>query len=348
MSNFYRGTILLLLITFLAGTRSFAQESKIAAINKYLKDANQSGLFNGNILVADQGKQILKKAIGFADASKKDSLTMQYRFHIGSIAKEFDAVGIMMLQEQGKLNINDKLSEYLPDLPAWAQQITIKNLLQYSSGLPDVKYKTIHSDADNWKDLMSLQQLDFEPGSRYAYNNNNTFLRRKVIEKITGIPFNQFVQEKMLKAAGISNGVVDPTAGDPLIARSFNNDFKQDGLEVPITGWTCLNAADFYKWSQCINNFRLISPASTRIIITPARTEEQCGLGGGHMIGNKVITHTHDGAALHYQALLVADAAKGRTIIILSNQRQGNVYDIAAAIQAILDGKQYSALKKTD
>jgi D-alanyl-D-alanine carboxypeptidase len=348
MSNLYPRIVLIPLILFLAVSQTFAQRDKTALINSYLKAANQAGLFNGNILVADHGKLVLKEAAGFADASKENLLTMEHRFHIGSIAKEFDAVGIMMLQEQGKLSINDKLAAFFPDLPAWAQKITIKNLLQYTSGLPEVKYKTVHSDADNWKDLQSLAQLDFEPGSRYAYNNNNTFLRRQVISKITGIPYNQFVQQNLLKPAGISKGIVDPTAADPLIARSFNNDFKQDGLDVPISGWTCLNADDFYKWSQCINNFCLISPASTRVIITPAAAEEQCGLGGGKMKGDRVMLHTHDGSALHYQALLVADATKGRTIIILSNQRQGNVYEIAAAIQAILDGKPYQILKKNE
>jgi D-alanyl-D-alanine carboxypeptidase len=346
-NNFCKSTLLIVLIIFLTGTQTFAQHNKAALVNAYLHKLNQAGLFNGNILIADHGKVLIKEAIGFADASKKVPLDTLYRFHIGSVAKEFDAVGIMMLQEQGKLNLNDKVAEFFPQLPVWAEKISIRNLLQYTSGLPDINYQAVHGDTDNWKSLDSLQKLDFKPGSSYAYNNNNTFLRRQIIEKVSGMPFNQFVQQNMLKTAGIHNAVVDPADGDSLIARSFNNDFKQDGLEVPISGWTCLTVDDFYKWSQCISNFCLIKVASTRTIITPAKSGQQCGLGGGSMKGNKVITHTHDGTALHYQALELTDAPKGRTIVILSNQRQGNVYDIAAAIQAILDGKTYQPLPKT-
>jgi D-alanyl-D-alanine carboxypeptidase len=346
MIRFYKSTLLVFLTAFLAGTHTFAQIDKAALINTYLEEANQSGLFNGNILIADHGKVILRKSIGFADASKKVPLNTQYRFHIGSVAKEFDAVGIMMLQEQAKLSIKDKVSKFFPELPAWAKKISIKNLLQYTSGLPEIKYQAVHGDADNWKNLQVLQNLDFDPGSSYAYNNNNTFLRRQIIEKVTGVSFNQFVKQNMLKEAGIDNGVVDPVDSDSLIARSFNNDFKQDGLEVPISGWTCLTIDDFYKWSQCINKFCLINPASTRVIITPVSPNKQCGLGGGSMKGNKVIMHTHDGTALHYQALELTDSSNGRAIIILSNQRQGNVYDIAAAIQAILDDKPYQSLSK--
>ena len=103
MNNSYKSTLLIFLTTFLIGTRTFAQSDKASLINTYLEDANQAGLFNGNILIADHEKVIVRKAIGFADASKNIPLTLQYRFHIGSIAKEFDAVGIMMLQERGKL-----------------------------------------------------------------------------------------------------------------------------------------------------------------------------------------------------------------------------------------------------
>lgn len=348
MILFDKESIAALLLTLLTATAVFAQNNKAALIQAYLYGAHRAGLFNGNVWVVDDGKVITAKAIGYADASKKVPLTLDYRFHIGSAAKEFDAVGIMLLQEQGKLSINDKVAKYFPGLPAWAGKISIKNLLQYTSGLPDIKYATVHGDADNWKDLQALQNLVFEPGTDYLYNNENTFLRRMIIQQVAGMPFNQFVQQYLLKPAGISNGVVDPAESDTLVARAFNNDFKQDGLAVPISGWTCLTAAGFYKWAQCINNFCLISPASTRELFTPMSADKQSGLGGGTMADGKVLTHVHDGAALHYQALLATDARKGRTIIILSNQRQMNVYGIAAAITAILDGQPYQPLAKTE
>jgi len=336
----------MILTLLLAGPQLSAQNNNAALISKYLKDAQQTGLFNGNVLAVDHGKVVLKAAYGYADAAKQTHLNTNYRFHIGSVAKEFDAIGIMVLQEQGKLKLTDKVADYFPELPAWAQTVSIKNLLQYTSGLPEVKFKTVNSDADNWADLKQLQQLDFEPGTQYAYNNNNTFLRRQIISKITGMPFNEFVQGIVFKKAGITNGLVDPDESAPLMARSFNDSFVQDGLAVPISGWTALNLDDLYKWSESIVNFRLINASSTRQIITPFAPENQTGLGGGTMKANKVLTHVHDGSAMHYQALLSANTTKGRTIIILTNQRRNNVYDIADAIEAILEGKAYKPLMK--
>jgi D-alanyl-D-alanine carboxypeptidase len=338
--------ILTLLCLLSFGQQVSAQKNKISQIDSYLQKGHDLGLFNGNVLVVDNNKILFKKAIGYADASKEIPLTTKYRFHIGSIAKEFDATGIMMLQEEGKLNINDKVLKYFPGLSSWAGKVSIKNLLQYTSGIPDVKWKTVHSDEDNWKDLQALTTLDFEPGSNYAYNNNNTFLRRRIIEKVSGLSFNDFVVQKMLKPAGIKNGIVDPSETDKLVAKSFNDDFKQDVLIAPISGWTCLNLDDFYKWSQCINNFSLINPESTLEIITPFTEGKQAGLGGGSMENNHVVTHVHDGSTMHYRALLDSDAPKGRTIILITNQRQGNIYEVAAGIKAILDGKPHNPLQK--
>lgn len=348
MVTFLQKSYLAFIGIFLITTPTFAQKSKAAQIEDYLSKAHQAGLFNGNVLIVDHNKTVLKKAIGYADASKQTQLTTAYRFHIGSIAKEFDAVGLMMLKDQGKLNLDDKVSKFFPNLPPWAQKISVKNLLQYTSGLPDIKWKTVKNDADHWKDLQALQQLDFEPGSTYAYNNNNTYMRRRIIEKVTGLSFTDFVLQKILKPIGIKNGLLDPTNQVPLMAKAFDNNFKQDGLEVPISGWTCLNLDDFYSWMQAIKNFSLIKPASTREILIPFGPDKQAGLGDGSMIGNRLITHIHDGTAMHYQALAITDADNGRTIILLSNQKQNNNYEIADAIKAILDNKPYKPLQRND
>jgi CubicO group peptidase (beta-lactamase class C family) len=346
MQRNIKAYLLFFLSAIFIGNAANAQQNKAAEIDSLMHRANRLGLFNGNILVADNNKVIYKAAIGFTDASKQTRLTVQYRFHIGSIAKEFDAVGIMILKEQGKLNLDDKVAKYFPQLPAWANKITIMNLLQYTSGLPDVKWNTVKTDADNFEDLKKIEKLDFEPGSNYAYNNNNVFLRRRIIEKITGLSFKQFVEQKELKPCGMSTALVDPTESDLLVAKAYNNDGKQDAMFYPISGWTAVTLADFYKWAQFIENFKLITPESTRQISTPFAPNNQTGLGMGSMDGNKLVNHIHDGSSLNYQALMVTYLPKGRTIILMSNNKQGNVYSFNTAIQAILDGKPYAEPKK--
>jgi CubicO group peptidase (beta-lactamase class C family) len=338
---------LLVIIAFWGAEATLAQQTKASNIDTLMQRANRLGLFNGNVLVADHGKIIYKAAIGYADAGKTTKLTDQYRFHIGSIAKEFNAVGIMMLQQQGKLSLDDKVSKYLPQLPPWADKIRIINLLQYTSGLPDVKWKTVKSDAENMADLMKVDSLDFEPGKQYAYNNNNVFLQRRIIEKITGISFKQFVEDYELKPAGMVNALVDPTENDALVAKAFNNEGKQDNLIYPITGWTAVTLDDFYAWANAIAKFKLISPVTTREIINGIGPNKQSGLGGGSMDGDKMISHTHDGTSMNYQALLVSEVPEGITIILMTNNQQNNLYAFERSIKQILDGKPFAQIRKS-
>lgn len=321
-------------------------QNKTATIDSMLSRTNRLGLFKGNVLVVDNNKIVYKGALGFTDASQTSKLTTAYRFHIGSIAKEFNAVAIMMLKEQGKLSVDDKVSKYLTNLPAWANTIAIKNLLQYTSGLPDLKWKTVKNDADIWADMRKIEKLDFEPGTNYAYNNSNTFLQRRIIEKITGLTFNEFVIQKMLKPCGMSNSVIDPDDNAPLMAKSYNNNLQPSSLIYPITGWTAVTLNDFYRWEKALENFKLINPASTKEILTPFAPNKQCGLGGGSIEGNKIIIHEHDGTSLNYQALLTANTTLGRTVILMTNNKQNNLYDVDRAIQAILDNKPYQQPKK--
>ena len=343
MIKFYSSALIMLLVV--SCSFAFAQENKADQLEEFFVVANQRGLFNGNVLIAEKGNIVYKKAIGFADASGKELLTEQHRFHIGSIAKEFNAVGIMLLVQDGKLDLEDKVSSFMPELPAWADKVSIKNLLQYTSGLPDINWEITNSDAQHMEELKKVKELKFEPGTSYDYNNNNVFLQRRIIERVSGVSFKEFTEEQMLKPLGMKNAVIDPTDEEDFIAKSFDNHKKQDALEYPISGWTCLNLEDFYTWSKSIHSFQLLTPASTRAILIPFAENKQAGLGKGLMEGDKILRHVHDGSTLNYKALLVSDAS-GRTVILMTNNENASLYEMNTAIQAILDSEPYRFPKK--
>lgn len=338
---------MLLLIGLVFPTTVFAQVLPAKKLQTMFEKAAQNGLFNGNVMVVDQHKVVYNKAIGYADAAKTTPLTTDYRFHIGSIAKEFNAVAIMLLVDRGKLKLTDHVDQYLPELPQWSKKVTIKDLLGYTSGVPDVQWKNVKSDAENMANLIHTEKLDFEPGSQYAYNNNNVFLQRRIIERITGIPFQDFVQKELLIPNGITHAIIDPKETEPLVAHAFDDKGNTDSMEIPISGWTAVNLNDFYKWSQLLVNFKIISPESTRFLLIPYTPSRQSGLGfKGAMKDRKIINFEHDGTSRNYQALLVCNPEKGRTVILMTNNKQGNLYDLNTAIQNILDGKPFLQPKK--
>lgn len=339
------GRIVALWMLVISGS-ACASEGSVVALDAYLDQARQAGLLNGNILIANHGEVILRRAMGYADGSQSVPLALSDRFDIGSIAKEFDAVGIMMLAEEGRLSLDDTVSKFIPDLPSWSKTITVNDLLHYTSGLPDVDWNTVDNDADNFRNLRALKALDFPSGTHYAYNNNNTFLRRRVIEKVSGLSFEAFLKKRVFPKAGIRDAVVDPVEGSLRVAKGFDANFKQDPTRVYLTGWTALTVDDLLTWSNCVTTFCLISPRSTSQILATSNPKWQSGFGHGEMEGGRVVRHVHDGNDHNFQALLMADPPKGRTIILVTSQNRNDVYAVAEAINAILDGKAYLPLRE--
>ena len=332
--NFLQKFMVLLLLATLQ-INAFSQDKK-DQINTLISAAHQRGTFNGNVLVMQGGKQIYQGSFGPVEANSTTRLTRQYRFNVGSIAKEFNAVAIMMLKEQNKLSLDDAISKYVPDLPGWADKVKIRHLLQYSSGIPNSKWKETKGDQDNLNNLKKVTELNFEPGTKYAYNNNDVFMQRLIVANVSGMSFNDFVMKKMLKPLGIKRAIVDPTPADPMVAKAYNNEGVEDNMTPPISGWTNLNVDDFYRWSEALNNFKLISPASTQELLVPFSPGNQTGLGKGSMKGDKLVSHTHDGTAANYQALLISEQEKGLTIILQTNNKQNNLATLSDAILQIL------------
>jgi D-alanyl-D-alanine carboxypeptidase len=338
-----KGILVAIFWTIIGPCAAHAQSATVDRLNSYLDQAHQAGLLNGNILIADHGKVVLRRAIGYADASRTVPLKLSDRLEIGSIAKEFDAVGILMLAQEGKLSLTDPVSKFLPDLPPWAATVTIDDLMHCTSGLPDIDWDTVHTDADAYRNLRALKQLDHPAGTHYAYNNNNTFLRRQVIEKISGMSFDEFITKREFPKAGIRDAVIDPTATTPRFAKSFDANFKQDPFTPFISGWTAVTVDDLFRWSNCMASFCLITPDSTRQLGVGRHPGWSTALGEWSVAGNQLMKHEHDGNNHNSEALLTMDASKGRTIIIETSQND-HVYALADAIDAILDGKPYVAL----
>lgn len=341
--------ICFLSIFILTALGTAAQDNRTKQIDDLMNREHKLGVFNGNLLVVENGRTVYQSEFGYSDAGRKTKLTSAYRFNIGSIAKEFNGVAIMMLKEQGRLTLDDKLSKFLPELPAWAQTISVKNLLQYTSGLPDIHWNTIKSDADILRNFKALDKLDFEPGTKYAYNNSNVFMQRRIIEKITGLSFQKFVETKMLKPCGMTESLVDPDLKGKNTAVSFNNDLVSDPRQYSYTmsGWTSVTARDLYRWAQCLHSWRLINQSSVKEILVPFLPGRQSSLGGGEMENNVIKEHVHQGTSFDFEALMYTAPAEGLSIILLTNNKNFRVFAIQGAIKAILKGKPYKIAKKS-
>lgn len=303
-----------------------------------MRRSHARGIFNGNVLVARQGHIVYEQAFGYADATLKVPLTLDHRFNIGSITKEFSAVAIMMLQEQRRLTITDTVAAHLPELPSWAMRVSIRNLLDYTSGIPDINWDTVKSDGDVRADLMRLSALEFEPGSAFDYSNNNVSLRQFVVERLTATTFNRFVEEKMFHPCGMTSSTLNPSADAPKVAKSFNNVFRQDPTDVPVTGVVYVTADDLYKWTQCVHDGTLIG-AKALSALGHSFKPTNGGLGRTEWNGDALALHEHDGQSRNFEALMTADLRENVTVILMSNNKSLKLEAIAAGIRAVLKGE---------
>lgn len=335
-------TILLLLTN-----NVFSQTRQTKQIDSLMKWSSQIGVFNGNVLVSKNNKIIYSASFGFTDATKTNKLTAGYRFNIGSITKEFSAAALMQLQEQGKLKLNDKVSKFIPELPKWADQVAIEDILQYTSGMPNVNWKIIRNDKDLFEGLMAIDTLDFKPGTNYDYNNNNIFLRQFIVERLTEMPFKAYVEKFIFRPCGMDSSVMTPFENQENIAKGFNNNLVPDKTDLPITGGTYLTTVDLLKWADCLHENKVVSKKSLyKIGQQFDLPETQSAMGQAKFKNENLIGHLHDGRAGNYEAILVSDIEQKFTIILLGNNYNGKAFEISDAIIAILKGQKYSLPKK--
>lgn len=180
---------------------SYCQE-KAAQIDQLLTMLNDQSQFNGNVLIIHKGKELLKKSYGLANRAMEHELNENSVFELASLSKQFTAVGIVLLNRQGKLAYTDKLTKYFPELK-FAENVRIKNLLNHSSGLPEyfglmMEASRANAFATN-EDVVKMladqgDSLAFEPNKRFDYCNTNYVLLASIIEKIENTSYHDFMQ----------------------------------------------------------------------------------------------------------------------------------------------------------
>ncbi|WP_411812502.1 serine hydrolase [Chryseobacterium scophthalmum] len=311
-----------------------------------MKKSYERGLFNGNVLIAKNNKIIYQKSFGFNDETKQTKLNDKSIFNIGSIAKEFNAVAIMILVERGLLNLDDPISKYNLGLPKWSEKVTTRHLINYASGIPKIENKLIvpKNDEEAWKILRNSDTLLFEPGTNYMYDNGNVFLQRRIIEKVIGMSFQQFVIKNIVNPLKMTNSVFDPTFG----SKNRTSCYDMDNVRCPelkfISGWLWVDINDFYKWIEAMNTNRLISQKSFQTLLNNPYAKEEGGSLGRYF--EKEDLQRHNGVSYKFESIFLNDFKNKITIILLSNNLN-RVWDLGHIIHNLMLGKDYEIPEKS-
>lgn len=276
----------IILLSVQVQTLAQTQSQKTAKIDEVMTLASKYGLFNGSVLVAENGKVIYKKGLGLANMEWNIPNTPETRFRLGSITKQFTATLILQLVEQGKVKLDGKLSDYLPDYRKdIGQKVTVHQLLNHTSGIPSYTglpgfFNEISRDPYSVGDFVkkyASNDLQFEPGTKFSYNNSGYFLLGAIIEKVTGQPYERVLKEKIFDPLGMKNTGYDHHA-TILEKRASGYVKTPDGyvnapyldMSLPYAAGSMYSTVDdLYLWDQALYTDRVLSAQSKELMYKP-------------------------------------------------------------------------------
>ncbi len=309
--------------------------------------------FMGSVLVARGNDIVLDKGYGFANLEWNIPDSPSTKFRLGSITKQFTAASILLLEERGKLSLNDPVKKYMPDAPAAWDMITIFNLLTHTSGIPSFTdfpdYASLEPFPTTPEQLVKRfrdHPLDFRPAEKMSYSNSGYVLLGYLVEKISGESYEKFVQENIFTPLGMKDSGYDsnsaiiphraagysPGPNGPVNAGFIN-------MTVPLSAGALYSTTeDLLRWEQGLFGGKLLSPASLQKMTTPFKNDYACGLVVHTVNGHKVIEH--GGGIEGFNTMLAFYPDDKLTVVVLSNINGSAPSDLASKLAALARGEK--------
>jgi CubicO group peptidase (beta-lactamase class C family) len=266
-------------------------QQKAVKLDTFFKALQKNTGFNGTVLVAQYGKIIYKRAFGIANNFTKDQLSTRTPFQLASVSKQFTAVSILQLMEQGKLKLDDRVEQHIPGFP-YDSSITIRSLLTHKSGLANYaycldKYYDKKAPLTNAKVVELFKKIkpgiDYHPNRQFHYNNTNYILLAYIVERISGKGFREYLKENIFIPAGMTESFVYDPAHPELLKKSATGyQPKRSGLAVVgfdhldgVTGDKGIYSTveDMFLWDQALNSETVIKLSSLAEAFTPQHTK---------------------------------------------------------------------------
>jgi CubicO group peptidase (beta-lactamase class C family) len=351
----------LIIVLLLSGTYANAQADLSPELRGKIdtlatEALEQSGVPSASIAVVKDGKIVYLKAYGSARLEPKTPATSGMRYSIGSISKQFTAAAMLLLQEQGKLSLDDKVAKFIPELTR-ANDVTIRQLLSHTSGYQDywpqdyvmpmmLQPVTAAKILDTW----ARKPLDFDPGTKWQYSNTNYVIAGVIIEKASGKPLLQFLKDKVFAPLGMTSvanidekrlGDTDPTGYMRYALGPLRVAPKEGPGWLFAAGELAMTAEDLAKWNISMMDQKLLRPASYRELEREAQLNN--GLGTRYGLGVSLATEaghravSHGGEVSGFVSESIVFPDERVSIVALTNQDASSAADdIAHGIVPLL------------
>jgi CubicO group peptidase (beta-lactamase class C family) len=330
--------IALLLGLFAAGTAASASDIDPAAVRARVAEMLKArGLVGLSVAVVENGTPVLAEGFGLKSIRTREGVDADTMFAIGSITKQFTAACVLLLAEDGRLSVMDKVAKYYPGLTR-AGDITLLDLMNHVSGYPDYypldfvdRPMAQATPSDEVIRRFGTRPLDFEPGSRYSYSNTGYLILGRIVEKISGQPYGKFLSARVLGPLGLVHTAYEPDPGSPACAKGHMSFWLGAPEIVPLEGqgWVAAagalfsTPADLAAWDLALIGGRVLKPESFKLMTTPRRLNDGtlsnygCGLAMGERGGVAFLSHS--GAVNGFHALNLVVPSTRSAVILFSN-----------------------------
>jgi CubicO group peptidase (beta-lactamase class C family) len=341
----------LLALAFSAVTAAAqVSSSQIDAIFASLKSSNAPG---SAVLVVRNGKPVFRRGYGVTDLRTLHPIDGRTNFRLASFTKQFTAAAIMLLSRDGKLHYDDHLTDFFPDFPAYGKSITVRNLLNHTSGLPDYEDLLMKQYPNTPEEkipqildtgvLKLLEQQNsgkFAPGSKWEYSNSGYAVLAMIVEKASGKSFGQFLQERIFVPLGMKNTLAYEKGKNEVPHRAYGH-FKGDNAwhetdQSPTSavlgdGGIYSSIDDLAKWDRALRDHTLLSEEEMRPALTPVQPTDgpakfpdgpAVSYGFGWFVdpyhGHKRMSH--DGSTIGFRTTIQRFPDDKLTVIVLANR----------------------------
>ncbi|HLI75965.1 MAG TPA: serine hydrolase, partial [Acidobacteriaceae bacterium] len=342
-----------LLVVFHAVAQSAPEDARRARLDAVARSYTKGNAFMGAVLVAEGDTLLLSKGYGQADAEWNIPNAPDVKFRLGSITKQFTAALVLLLQQDGKLKIEDPVSKYLPDSPKAWEKITLAELLGHTSGIPNFTSEhefmtwrmnphTVDEEISFFKD----RPLEFEPGTKFEYSNSNYEVLGAVIEKVSGRSYGDLLKERLFQPLGMHDTGLDT---DELILpkRAQGYSPRQGGglehavsesMTVPwAAGSLYSTTGDLLLWERGLFGGKVLNAASLKQMTTPGKGSYALGLFVHPQDGVTVVNH--GGGIEGFNTDLTYVPEKALTVVVLGNVNGTAPGDMGAKLVSVALGK---------
>jgi CubicO group peptidase (beta-lactamase class C family) len=312
--------------------------------------ANYSGegMPGAAVMVIHNGRPVLQRGYGLADIDRDLAVTSATNFRLASLTKQFTAMCVLMLVDRGELGLDETINDVFPDFPDYGRRITIRNLLQHTSGLID--YEDFVPDDSPVQvtdrgvlDIMRQQNgVYFEPGTEFRYSNSAYAVLAMMVEKKSGVPFAEFLHSNIFQPLGMTGTVAYQEGISSVINRAYGYTVDESGVSgSDQSPWSAVlgdggiysSLNDLFKWDQALYTEQLIPSRLFELALTPNLEHYGFGWRIDEFRGYRRMQHS--GSTSGFRNFIQRFPEQRLTVIALTNRRDPEVDPLAEAVAAL-------------